>query len=147
MEDKIMVKAEVNTFIKAPVNKVWEVLNDTERLPEWMPLLEDINDIQGEGVGSTFNWKYKFLGIKFKGSSKIEEQEAGKKHVMKSKAGIESIWTWNFTPEGDGTKVNLNVEYTIPVPVLGKYAEKYVVKQGKRDMEYLMDNFKHFLEG
>ena len=142
-----MVKAEASTVIKVPVDKAWNLLNDTERLPEWVPLLEEVSDIQGEGVGRSYNWKYKFVGIKFKGSSTIEEQDIEKKQVMKSKAGIESIWTWNFAPEGDGTKVDLKVEYTIPLPVIGKYAEKYVVKQGKRDMDYLMDNLKHILEG
>lgn len=142
-----MVKADAHAVIKAPVSKVWSLLNDTARSPEWMPLLEEVSDIQGDGVGKSFNWKYKFLGIKFKGASRVEEQDLEKKSVMKSKAGIESIWKWNFAPEGDGTKVDLEVEYTIPVPVLGKYAEKYVVKQGKRDLEYLMENFKHSLEG
>lgn len=141
-----MVKANANTIINAPVDKVWDTLNDKGRMTEWMPLLEEVSDIQGDGVGSSFHWKYKFLGMKFNGSSKVEEQVKNKKQVVKSKAGIESIWKWNLAPEGDGTKVDLEIEYTIPVPVLGKFAEKYVVKQGKRDTEYLIGNLKHFLE-
>ena len=141
-----MVKAETSIIINVPVDKAWALLNDTEKLPEWMPLLMEVSDIQGEGVGKSFNWAYKFLGIKFKGSSSITEEEINRKHVTKSKAGVESIWTWTFVPEDNTTKANLTVEYTIPVPVLGKYAEKYVVKQGKRDMDYLIENFKAALE-
>jgi uncharacterized membrane protein len=141
-----MVKAEGNIVIDAPVEKAFELLLDTERLPEWMSLLIDVSDIQGEGVGKTFKWTYKFIGIKFEGSSEIIEQVTNQKTVTKSTAGVESVWTWNLAPEGDGTKADLLVEYTIPIPVLGKFAENFVVKQGQRDIKHIMETFKHLLE-
>ena len=141
-----MVKADGSIIIDAPVEKVFELLLDTERLPEWMSLLIDVSDIQGEGVGKTFKWTYKFIGIKFEGSSEILEQVTNQKTVTKSTAGIESVWTWNLAPEGDGTKADLVVEYTIPIPVLGKFAESFVVKQGMRDIKHIMETFKHLLE-
>ena len=141
-----MVKADGSIIIDAPVEKVFELLLDTERLPEWMSLLIDVSDIQGEGVGKTFKWTYKFIGIKFEGSSEILEQVTNQKTVTKSTAGIESVWTWNLAPEGDGTKADLLVEYTIPIPVLGKFAESFVVKQGMRDIKHIMETFKHLLE-
>ena len=141
-----MVKAEGGIGIGVPVEKVWDLIVDTEKLPEWMPLLMDISDIQGEGVGETFNWSYKFLGIKFNGSSTVEERITNQKSVVKSKAGIESVWTWDLSPDGNGTKVDLVVEYTIPVPVLGKFAEGFVVKQGNRDIKFTLENLKNVLE-
>ncbi len=142
-----MVKAEGTIVINAPVEKVFGLLQDTERLPEWMPLLIDVSDIKGDGVGKTFKWTYKFIGIKFTGESKITEEVANQKVVTKSTAGIESVWTWKFTREGKGTKVDLLVEYTIPVPVLGKFAEPFVVKQGVKDIKHTLETFKHLLEG
>jgi uncharacterized membrane protein len=141
-----MVKAEGSIVIDAPADKVFDLLLDTERLPEWMPLLIDVSDIQGDGVGKTFKWSYKFIGIKFEGSSEILEIVPNQKTVTKSTAGIESVWTWDLASEGDGTKVDLVVEYTIPIPVLGKFAESFVVKQGKRDIEHIMETFKYLLE-
>ena len=111
-----------------------------------MPLLIDVSDIQGEGVGQTYNWTYKFLGIKFKGKNEIVEEVANKKSVTKATAGIEAVWNWDFAPEGNGTKVDVVVEYTIPVPVLGKFAEPFVVKQGTKDIKHTLDTFKHLLE-
>lgn len=141
-----MVKAEANIIINAPVAKVFGTLIDTEKLPDWMPLLMEVHDIQGEGVGKTFKWTYKFIGIKFAGMSEIIERIENKKVVVKSKAGIESVWTWSFNPEGSGTKVDLLVEYTIPVPVLGKFAEGFVVKQGVRDIKHVLENLKNLIE-
>ena len=141
-----MVKAEGSINIGVPVEKVWDLPIDSEKLPEWMPLLMDVSDIQGEGVGETFKWTYKFIGIKFNGSSTVAERVTNKKSVVKSKAGIESIWTWDLSSDGDNTKVDLVVEYTIPVPVLGKFAEGFVVKQGNRDIKFTLENMKSVLE-
>jgi uncharacterized membrane protein len=146
MEDRAMVKAEGNIVINAPVEKVFGLFNQTERLPDWMPLLMEVHDIQGDGVGKKFKWTYKFIGIKFEGMSEIAEQVENKKVVVKSKAGIESIWTWKFNPEGKGTKVDVLVEYTIPIPVLGKFAESFVVKQGTSDVKHTLETLKHVLE-
>jgi len=141
-----MVKAEASIVIGVPAEKVWSLIIDAEKLPEWMPLLIDVSDIQGEGVGETFKWAYKFIGIKFNGSSTVKERITNQKNVVKSKAGIESIWTWDLSSEGDSTKVNLVVEYTIPVPVLGKFAESFVVKQGNRDIKFTLENLKNVME-
>lgn len=141
-----MVKAEGSVVIKAPVEKVFGLLQDTERLPEWLPLLIDVSDIKGEGVGKTFKWTYKFLGIKFQGSSEIVEQVENRKSVVKSASGIEAVWNWDLAPEGKSTKVDLVVDYKIPVPVLGKFAEPFVVKQGMKDIKHTLETFKHLLE-
>ena len=141
-----MVKAEASIMINAPVEKVFGLVIDTEKLPDWMPLLMEVHDIQGEGVGKKFKWTYKFIGIKFEGMSEIVERIENQKTVVKSKAGIEAVWTWNFNPEGGGTKLDVLVEYTIPVPVLGKFAENFVVKQGTRDVKHALETLKHMLE-
>jgi uncharacterized membrane protein len=147
MEDNVMVKAEGNIIVNAPVEKVFGLLTDTEKLTDWLPLMMEVSDIQGKGVGKKFKWTYKFIGIRFEGMSEVVEEVPNKKVITKSKAGIESVWTFNLNQEGTGTKVDLLVEYTIPVPVLGKFAESFVVKQGVRDIKNALETFKHMLEG
>lgn len=142
-----MVKAEGNIIVNAPVEKVFGLLTDTEKLTDWLPLMMEVSDIQGKGVGKKFKWTYKFIGIRFEGMSEVVEEVPNKKVITKSKAGIESVWTFNLNQEGTGTKVDLLVEYTIPVPVLGKFAESFVVKQGARDIKNALETFKHMLEG
>ena len=50
MEDRIMVKGEANIIVNAPVEKVYGLVLDTERMPDWLPLLMEVHDIQGKGV-------------------------------------------------------------------------------------------------
>ena len=41
----------------------------------------------------------------------------------------------------------MDIDYTIPVPVLGKLAEKLVLKRNQRDMDVSMENLKDNMEG
>ena len=142
-----MVKAEGNIIINAPVEKVFGLVMDTERMPDWLPLMMEVHDIQGKkDIGRKFKWTYKFIGIKFEGMSEIVELVPNKKIVTKSKAGIESVWTFNFSQKGKDTQTDLLVEYTIPVPLLGKFAESLVVKQGTRDLKHSLETLKNLLE-
>ena len=45
-----------------------------------------------------------------------------------------------------GTKLGFDVDYTIPVPVLGKLAEKAVFKRNQREAQMSTENIKERLE-
>jgi hypothetical protein len=67
--------------------------------------------------------------------------------VEQSKGGIVSTWTYSFEPHDGGTKMELVIEYTIPVPVLGKLAEKLVLRRNEREADLAMENIKDKMEG
>ena len=81
-------------------------------------------------------------GKRFEGESVTEEFIPEKKVVSKSKGGISSLWTWNFEHYNDGTKVDVIIDYTVPIPVLGKIAEAIVLKQNVREAELALANIK-----
>ena len=66
--------------------------------------------------------------------------------VSKTKGGVESTQTWMFQPEAGGTKVTLEVEYTVPIPVLGKLAEAIIVKMNDHEGELILANLKARME-
>src|SRR4030042_4019855 len=113
-------------------------------MPEWMPGMVEVKDIKRteEGVGSTYKWVYKMAGKRFEGESVTEEFIPEKKVVARSKGGINSLWTWNFEPYNDGTKLDVIVDYTVPIPVLGKIAEAVILKQNIREAELALANIK-----
>jgi hypothetical protein len=51
-----------------------------------------------------------------------------------------------FRPEAGGTKVTFEVEYTVPIPVLGKLAEAIIVKMNDREGELILANLKARME-
>jgi len=87
------------------------------------------------------------LGPSDHGDSEVTEHIPNQRRVFRSTGGILSTWTWTFKPEADGTLLNLVVEYTIPVPVLGKLGERMVLRQNEREADQAMANIKAKMEG
>jgi uncharacterized membrane protein len=84
--------------------------------------------------------------MKFKGENTNIEDVPNKRIVIKSKGGIESTWTYNFESRGDATILDLDIDYKIPVPVLGKLAERVLLKRNEREADTNLMNLKERLE-
>ncbi|MBA7625551.1 hypothetical protein ES703_32982 [subsurface metagenome] len=143
-----MPKVERSITINAPVKKVFNYIADPKLTPEWLPGMVEVKDIKQtkEGVGSTHNWVYKMSGMSFKGKNITDEYIPDKKIVIRSEGSIKTLWNWNFEPHDDGTKIDLSVEYTIPIPILGKIAEAIVLKQNEREADLALANIKAKME-
>lgn len=141
-----MEKIKKSITINAPVEKVFEYIKDVKTIPEWMPSMVEVYDSTGTNVGDTYKWKYKMAGIIFKGETEVTEQVPNKMSRTKSKGGIISDFLFLFEPKDGGTQLELTIDYTIPVPVLGKLAEKAVLKKNEREAELAMQNIKDKME-
>lgn len=144
-----MPKIERSITINVPVKKVFDYIADPKLTPEWLPGMVEIKDINlaEEVVGSTCNWVYKMAGMTFKGKNITDEFVQDKKIVIRSEGSIKTLWNWNFEPHDDGTKINLSIEYTIPMPILGRLAEAMVLKQNEREADLALANIKAKMEG
>lgn len=142
-----MAKTEASTRINAPPEQVMEALLDVVAAPEWTPSLEKVWDVQGHGVGCTYEWQYQMGGVSFKGNTEITEATA-ERLVMKTTGGIPSAWVWTLAPAADGTDLDLSVEYTVPGSVLGAIANKLVIeRQNQKETNQALANLKARLEG
>jgi len=144
-----MVKTAKSITIKAPVEKVFDYISEPTNLPEIWPSLVEIKDVQKLPSGGTRDrWVYKMAGIRLEGTSESEDAECipNQRIVSKTKGGVESTMTWMFQPEAGGTKMTLEVEYTVPIPVLGKLAEAIIVKMNEHEGELILANLKARME-
>lgn len=142
-----MVKQENSISINAPIEKVFSYISDRNNLPEiWPSLVEITNNKSLPNGGCTNNWKYKMAGMSFSGMTEDTEYVNNQRIVSQTTGGIDSAQTWTFQPEGNGTKVTFGVEYTIPVPVLGKLAEMVIVKMNEREGKSILENLKAVME-
>ena len=141
-----MPKIHKTISISAPVEKVFAYVTDPTKLPEWFVGLTEVTDVTGSGVGQHNRWTYSMIGIPFHGESKIIEQVPNERSVSKQEGGMTSTIAFTFAPQEGGTKVDFDVDYNIPVPVLGKLAEKVVFKRNQREAELSMENLKERLE-
>ena len=142
-----MAKVKKTITINAPVEKVFGYVSEPTNLPEIWPSLVEVKDVQRLPNGGTSNrWVYKMAGIRLEGTSEDTEYVPNQRRVAKTKGGVQSTQTWTFQPEAGGTKVTFEVEYTVPIPVLGKLAEAVIVKMNEHEGDLLLDNLKARME-
>ena len=142
-----MAKAVKTITINAPVEKVFAYIGEPTNLPEIWPSMVEAKDVQRlPNGGTSFRWVYKMAGVRFEGTSEDTEYVANQRVVSKTKGGIESTVTWTVEPEAGGTKVTFEAEYIVPIPLLGKLAEAFIVKQNEREAETLLANLKARME-
>lgn len=143
-----MAKITRTITINAPVEKVFGYMTDPTNLPEIWPSMVEVKDAKllPEHVGSSFKWVYKMAGMRFEGSSEVTEHVTSQRQVTKSTKGIQSMFVWTYQPESGGTKLTVDLEYTIPVPLLGKLAEAFIVKLNEHEADVLLANLKARME-
>jgi uncharacterized membrane protein len=142
-----MAKAEKSITINAPIEKVFGYISEVTNQPEIWPSLVEITDVKRlPNGGSTNRFVYKMAGIRLEGTGEDIEYVPNKRIVSKTTGGAESTQTWIFEPEAGGTKVTFKVEYTIPIPVLGKLAEAIITKMNDREGDLILANLKTRME-
>jgi uncharacterized membrane protein len=142
-----MQKLEKSAFINAPVEEVFDYWKNPVNQPEVWPSLVEVKDVQEIGRGRyKWKWVYKLAGMRFEGQSEVVEFIPNQKIAEKSSGGIDSTFTWEFIPENNGTRLNMSVEYNIPMPLLGKVAESFVTKQSANEADVVFANMKARLE-
>jgi len=142
-----MESVENSVVIRAPVEKVFAYLDDPTHEPDFWPSLVEIRDVESLPEGGHRNrWTYKMAGIRLEGTGEDIERVENKRLVTKTTGGTDSVQTWTLEPQGPDTKVTFRVEYTVPIPVLGKLAEAVIVKLNKHEGDVILENLKAILE-
>ena len=133
-----MIKVNKDIHIDAPVEKVFEFLTTPENLPEiWPSMIKAENIEPSPKGGNDFDWEYKMAGMPFQGHSEVVEYV-----VSLNVSGIPSKFIWDYRQENGGMHLDLQAEYEVPMPVLGKLAEKVVRKINENEIDALLANLK-----
>lgn len=142
-----MVKLEKMITIKAPIEKIFEYINIPTNLPEIWPSMVEAKEVKRlPNGGNSFRWVYKMAGMRFEGTSEDTEVVANQRLVSKTMGGIESSITWSLQTKDGDTTVTFGAEYTVPIPLIGKLAEAFIVKQNEHEAEILLANLKARME-
>ncbi len=131
--------------IGVPPPKVLEALLDVANAPAWMPSLEKVWDIEGEGVGKRYKWIFKMAGLPFTGATEITAASE-ERFTFSTEGGIPSTWDWILSPTREGTHVKLVVDYAIPGGALGGLANRVIEQQNSKEMQEGLVNLKALLE-
>jgi uncharacterized membrane protein len=85
-------------------------------------------------------------GMKFDGASEWVEYMPNQRIVSVATKGIDSTVRWLFQPDPEGTRMTFEVGYSIPIPLIGKFAENMLVRQNEGEVDTLLANLKNQME-
>ena len=142
-----MEKVMKSISIEAPVEQVFGYINVPTNLPEIWPSMVEAKEVEKlPNGGNRFKWVYKMAGMRLEGTSEDTDVIANQHVIGTTKGGIESTTTWKTEAEGAGTKVTFIAEYSVPLPLVGKMAEKFIIKVNEKEAETLLANLKARME-
>ncbi|MBW2215198.1 MAG: SRPBCC family protein [Deltaproteobacteria bacterium] len=142
-----MVALKKSLVINAPAERVFAYVTEPTTMPDWFPGGVEARNVVGSGEGQQYEWTHKYVGILLRGQTTVVEHVPNKHSVHQSIGTIRSVWKFSVEPHEEGTTLTIEIEYDIPVPVLGKLVERAVVGRDARDLEMGLINVKETLLG
>ena len=132
--------------IDAPVEKVFAYLTDLSKYPEWMDADETISNIQGQGLGTTYDWEIALGTTVFRGKTLIVDYIENRKLVNKSWGDVKATNTYLFMPENGKTRFTFHQNATVVTPGMTRGEWDAVVKARKGQFEEYLQKAKRILE-
>ena len=132
--------------IHAPLEAVFEYTTDPVRMAEWLPSLIETRNVVGEGEGQQYEWTYKMVGILFRGQAVVVDYKPNELSVFQSIGAVNSTWMIRVEPEAEKTVLTIEIEYEVPLPMLGQLAERVIVRRAPRNLGVALANVKDMME-
>ncbi len=147
-----MPQITVTTHVDAPLETVYGLAKDIERLPEFDENLESVKIVEREGSRTVSAW----VGVVREFRQKIKWSEADEwddeQHICRfaqTKGDFDRYeGTWTFAAEGDRrTRIDLELEYEYNVPLIGPLIKNLLHKKTQQASEGIMAAIKAMAEG
>lgn len=133
---------EKDITIKAPVDDVFDFVDEPANLPKIWPTLYEIKDVSAlPNGGHRFSALYNVAGRKCECETETLERVAGQRIVDRTKGDFESTRTWRFQGGNGQTKVAYKAEYETPKP-LPKDETRFFDRQSELEADMLLESLK-----
>ena len=136
---------ERDVVIDAPAEEVFAIIEDPERLPEYMAGVTGVADVvRTPGrVGDSYTVTYSVLGMHFPTKVSIIEWEQNRAYVEKMEGSMPGTSAVNLHSKGNGTKVTWKMDYSIKGGVLGKAMNRLLLERmNVKTIERSLENLK-----
>lgn len=140
-----MATIERSFTVKSPREQVFAFLADHANDIQWLPGLADARNFTGAGTDYRWEVTYKMAGMSFNVVGQVIEHTPPSRHIVETRSGMVSTWDWTLEPEGEGTRIKLRLEYTFPVILGGKIAERVLLKQNEKAADEGIVNLQRIL--
>jgi uncharacterized membrane protein len=146
-----MTKIVHEVVVSCPPDRVFALLSDVERLPEFSEMTVEVKNGPGRPLqaGDRFDQVIKVVGVEFDTEWEVTEVETGKliRIEGRSKSNGRASLTETLTPDGEGCRVRLEVDYDPPLGIIGEIADKLVFERRHEDeAEHVLAGLKALCE-
>ena len=124
---------------------IFEFVSDPNRMVELWPSMTEVKNVRRlPNGGFRAQYTYALGGFKLQGTTETVEHIVNQRIVDKSTGSIEATLIWEFQSEEGGakTKVNLEVEYIVPIPLVGRLAEAIIVRMSEQEFHAMLTYLK-----
>ena len=140
-----------STFVTCPPERVFAVLADVDRLTEFSSMTVAIRNGPGRPVraGDRFEQVVKVLGKELESEWQVVEVSppARLRFVGTAPGGARATLVESIQAEGDGTKVTLDVDYDLPLGLLGDAVDAlFLHSKNEEQAEEILDRLKELCE-
>ena len=145
-----MPEVHSEIVINAPVERVYEVAKEVERLPGFLPNVERVTILSREKGRTVSEW----VGLvpEFKRTLKWVEEDlwddVSRRCEFHSVSGDWDRYdgVWSFSGEDDGARVCLDIAYEYNVPLIGPLIKKLLHKLVERSAVETLEGLRSMAE-
>ncbi len=145
MQELVIVATET---IKAPIQKVFDFIVDPMQTPKAMTGSIENTNISDMPLkeGSTYNYRYKMLGVTLDGVWEVKQLESPKVYSARTLGDAESEWEYELKEENGVTIVTLTVTYKPPQTVAERVRLTAMAKINELEAKNFLHNLKVLTE-
>lgn len=144
-----MANIRVQTHIDAPPEAVFDFIDhwqNAKRYMERMVRYDIVDPDGGTGVGAEFLIAVEAAGHRLNGHIKVTEHERPSKIAFKTIDGVRVEGAWAITPDGDGSRLELDSVYEPPGGIIGRLVASFIKGNAENDLKKSLRNLKQLVE-
>lgn len=136
-----------NIALKVPAEVAFRYLSDPSHFTEVCLNVIEISDVQRHPAGEvTFTWVSMMTGVRIFGEAEIIAIKHDEALSIGFRGGIHGQFVWHIQPVADGIRLEIEVNYVTPAPLLKKHSEKVILHQNEAAVEAMLTHLKTTLD-
>jgi uncharacterized membrane protein len=146
VETKRDVHVQKTIRINAPVDRVYAFWSDFENFPRYM---SHVIEVRRAGASGHWHWTVKGpLGTPVEWDAAVTRQDPPRRLEWRTKPGsqVQHVGMVHFEPQGDGTRVHVQMAYHPAAGRLGHAVAKLLLSDPRSEMNADLARVKTFLE-